>query len=151
VEEPAFRACPRASMARRVGEAEGPAVSAQNQDFQDVLTLRFWVARRRVTQTEWVSPSGVERFSVCVRTGLCVARWNKWTNFPVPQGRANLAPRFSAGLGGPKTQSPGGTTQFSRTLFSAAISRASNIRLYPLRSLGPGGLECNRGCYPTMR
>jgi hypothetical protein len=38
------------------------------------------------------------------------------------QGRPSLAQRFSAGNSGKNDLSPGGTTQFSRTLFSAAIT-----------------------------
>ena len=65
----------------------------------------------------WVA----QRFSVCVRTGFWAIRWNKELENAAPEGRTNLAQRFSAGKSGKSDLSPGGTTQFSRTRFSAAI------------------------------
>src|SRR5260370_17985613 len=38
------------------------------------------------------------------------------TENPAPEGRTSLAQRFSAGEAGKNDSSPGGTTQFSRTL-----------------------------------
>ena len=37
---------------------------------------------------------------------------------PAPEGRTNLAQRFSAGKSGTSDSSPGGTAEFSRTYFS---------------------------------
>src|ERR1039458_7441768 len=68
--------------------------------------LRFWV---------------VQRFRVRVRTRFRAVRWNEAIQNRAPEGRPNLAQRFSAGENGRNDSSPGGTTEFSRTLFSAAI------------------------------
>ena len=62
-----------------------------------------------------------EGFSVCVRTDVLAIRWNEELENPAPEGRTSLAQRFSAGKSGKNELSPGGTTQFSRTHFSAAI------------------------------
>ena len=66
-------------------------------------------------------PSLAQRFSVCVRTDVLAIRWNEELENAAPEGRTNLAQRFSAGKSGKSDLSPGGTTQFSRTHFSAAI------------------------------
>ena len=66
-------------------------------------------------------PSLAQRFSVCVRTDVLAIRWNEELENAAPEGRTNLAQRFSAGKSGKNDLSPGGTTQFSRTHFSAAI------------------------------
>src|SRR5208282_2742613 len=67
-------------------------------------------------------PSLAQRFSVCVRTGFWAIRWNEELENSAPEGRTNLAQRFSAGKSGKSDLSPGGTTQFSRTHFSAAMN-----------------------------
>src|ERR1035438_1370853 len=46
----------------------------------------------------------------------------KSSRHPAPQGRPSLAQRFSAGKSGTHDSSPGGTTEFSLTLFSAAVT-----------------------------
>ena len=61
-------------------------------------------------------------FSGCVRTDVLPLRWNEELENAAPEGRTNLAQRFSAGKSGKNDLSPGGTTQFSRTHFSAAVS-----------------------------
>jgi hypothetical protein len=57
-------------------------------------------------------------FIVCVRTDVLAIRWNEELENAAPEGRTNLAQRFSAGKSGKNDLSPGGTTQFSRTHFS---------------------------------
>jgi len=58
--------------------------------------------------------------SVCVKLVFWAIRWNEELENPAPEGRTNLAQRFSAGKSGKNELSPGGTTQFSRTLRSAS-------------------------------
>ena len=55
---------------------------------------------------------------MCVRTDVLAIRWNEEFENAAPEGRTNLAQRFSAGKSGKGDLSPGGTTQFSRTHFS---------------------------------
>jgi hypothetical protein len=64
-------------------------------------------------------------FSVCVRTRFRPTKWNGLAGNPAPEGRTSLAQRFSAGKSGKKDSSPGGTTEFSRTLFSAGFLQAA--------------------------
>jgi hypothetical protein len=66
----------------------------------------------------WVA----QRFSVCVRTDVLAIRWNEQIENAAPEGRTNLAQRLSAGKSGKNDLSPGGTTQFSRTHFTAAVT-----------------------------
>src|ERR1017187_4650761 len=61
-------------------------------------------------------------FSGCVRTDVLPLRWKEELENAAPEGRTNLAQRFSAGKSGKNDLSPGGTTQFSRTHFSAGKS-----------------------------
>ncbi len=51
---------------------------------------------------------------------FAVTGWLGAPKNPAPQGQANLAQRFSAGKTGKIDASPGGTTQFSHRLFTAA-------------------------------
>src|ERR1035441_3825971 len=77
----------------------------------------------------WKSgPSGPRKFhkisvgfSVCVRTGFRATGWDGAPQNPAPEGRPTLAQRFSAGDSGTHDSSPGGTTEFSRTLFSPVV------------------------------
>ncbi len=64
-------------------------------------------------------------FSVCVRTGVLAIRWNEGLDNTAPEGRPNLAQRFSAGKSGKNDLSPGGTTHFSRTLLGAVLRKPS--------------------------
>ena len=68
---------------------------------------------------------------MCVRTDVLAIRWNEELENAAPEGRTNLAQRFSAGKSGKSDLSPGGTTQFSRTHFSAGKSGKND--------LSPGG------------
>jgi hypothetical protein len=52
---------------------------------------------------------------VCVRTRFRTVWWNQAQENAAPEGRPNLAQRFSAGKSGRVDSSPGGTTEFSRT------------------------------------
>src|ERR1019366_10589542 len=70
-----------------------------------------------------------QRFRVCVRTRFRAIRWNEAQESPAPEGRTSLAQRFSAGKSGRNQSSPGGTTQFSRTRFSAAVTALLSVRL----------------------
>ena len=83
----------------------------------DVLAIRW------NEELENAAPEGrtnvAQRFSVCVRTDVLAIRWNEEFENAAPEGRTNLAQRFSAGKSGKSDLSPGGTTQFSRTHFSA--------------------------------
>src|ERR1019366_646601 len=83
----------------------------------DVLAIRW------NEELDNAAPEGrtnlAQRFSVCVRTGVLAIRWNEELDNTAPEGRTNLAQRFSAGNSGKNDLSPGGTTQFSRTLFSS--------------------------------
>src|ERR1039457_6312080 len=56
---------------------------------------------------------------MCVRTRFRATRWNGLAGNPAPEGRPSLAQRFSAGKSGKKDSSPGGTAEFSRTIFTA--------------------------------
>ncbi len=47
--------------------------------------------------------------------------WVQVGNEQAPEGRTNLAQRFSAGKSGRNNSSPGGTAQFSRTHFSGRV------------------------------
>src|SRR5450759_3894480 len=69
----------------------------------------------------------VQRFSVCVRTRFRTVWRNQAQENAAPEGRPNLAQRFSAGKSGKKDSSPGGTTEFSRTRFSPAAASKSGL------------------------
>ncbi len=56
-------------------------------------------------------------FGVWVRTGFRAIRWNEAHENPAPEGQPSLAQRVSAGESATNDSSPGGTTEFSRTLF----------------------------------
>jgi uncharacterized protein DUF6599 len=66
-------------------------------------------------------------FGVCVKTRFRVARKNEAPYDPAPEGRANLAQRFSAGKSGKNDLSPGGTTESSSALFSPGQTRFGGL------------------------
>lgn len=72
-----------------------------------------------------------QRFSVCVRTAFSERRWSESCRNPAPEGRAILAPRFSAGISGEEAASPGGTAEFSCTHFRAAFRSTWKMRFSP--------------------
>src|ERR1035441_1837585 len=65
----------------------------------------------------------------CVRENSLSPNQVEWmAGNPAPEGRPSLAQRFSAGKSGKKDSSPGGTAEFSRTLFGAGFSQAGRPR-----------------------
>src|ERR1019366_1334717 len=90
-----------------------------------------------------------QRFSVCVRTDVLAIRWNEELENAAPEGRTNLAQRFSAGKSGKSDLSPGGTTQFSRTLFGAGKSGTNDSSPGGTTELPPTIFNRWRTCPPS--
>src|ERR1019366_7903920 len=96
----------------------------------------------------WASYRG-HRFSVCVRTSFRTVWWNQAQENAAPEGRPSLAQR--AGKGRKKDSSPGGTTEFSRTRFSAAAGfeiRPSALRAASAPTTGCRRSSSRRECAP---
>jgi hypothetical protein len=69
-------------------------------DLRAVKKSAFYRAPLKCVRENWFSSNPLERI----------------IEVPAPEGRPSLAQRFSAGKSGRNDSSPGGTTQFSRTL-----------------------------------